>query len=166
MVAATTTRNAMIDWLLTNNTRYHLTVTFTRFTPEPVCVSRLNKLIKQLNRAIYKRRFKQGLSFLKGFAVQEYTTAMQTYHFHILIADDDWLPKHERFEQLLNKQLDYLKRYNSQYYIAHYLLQDYYNDGTNKLEWYLTKQFEFGGSRSSNRVGWLSDTSIYFGDFE
>lgn len=164
MVANINIRDAMIDWLIGNNTRYHLTLTLTRFTPEPVCASQLNKLIKHLNRAIYKRRFKDGLSFIKGFVVQERSTAMHTHHFHILISDDEWLPKRERFEHLIDKHVSYLKRNSGRYCIAHYLLQDYYNDGSNKLEHYLTKQFEFVGNRSSNRVGWLSATTTHFGD--
>lgn len=157
-------RAAIIDWFLTNNTRYHLTLTFSHCTPQPVCLAYLNKLFKQLNRAIYKKRYAKGLSFLQGFAVQEYTNAINTYHYHILISDDACLPDKDRFDDLIQKQLTYLKRYGGKHYITHHLLQHYTNDGTNRLEHYLTKQFEFGGSKSSNRVGWLSDTSIHFGD--
>jgi len=157
-------RNTCIDWLLQNNTKYHLTITFKKYTPDKECRRLLNRFIKHLNRSIFKKRYDSGKSFIKGFAIQEYTHSMETSHFHLLIASDDWLPSIERLEQLIRRKVSYFRRSNSRYCITDYLLQAYYNDGNNKLERYLTKQFEFNRSNSFNNIGWLSDKDIYFGD--
>lgn len=157
-------RDAIIDLLTSNNTKYHLTLTFNKFTPESTCIDCLNTLFKYLNRAIFRGRYSAGQSFLNGFVVQEYTHAMETYHFHILIANSPYLPSYKRFEQFLTKRLKYLKRYSSKHHITHHLLQEYFNDGSNRLETYLTKQFELFGRKATNRIGWLSESKIYFGD--
>lgn len=157
-------RTDCIDLMTDLNSRYHITLTLTKFTPEKVGRKLLNLLLKQLNRVIYRKRYSDGKSFLTGVVVQEYSHCMETIHFHGLIEDEPYLPDLLRFDELVGKQIRDIRRSNPKYYITDHLVQEYVNDGDDKLERYLTKQFEFRGNRSLNNIGLLTCDDVIFGD--
>tara|TARA_R110000822_G_scaffold87042_1_gene202650 strand:- start:460 stop:876 length:417 start_codon:yes stop_codon:yes gene_type:complete len=128
-------------------------------------------LIKNLNRKIYKKRYDQGKSCIQGVAVRERTPELSTDHFHMIIENSNSLPGYERFDALLKHQIQLLGG-NSRYgtpkknYIADYKLQNYYNSGDNKLEAYLTKNFNALGRPLDliiDDIGIMGD-SVMFGE--
>lgn len=164
-------REAYTELLSSMNTKYHLTITFPMHTSLRNCEALLNRLVLNLNRAIYKKRYDKGKSFIQGVAVREHTFAMNTDHYHILLVDDGYLPDYERMNTLIEKQLRLLgndslhtKKKN---YITRYRLQNYFNNGDDRLEGYVTKQFEgsVGGLRKTDgAVGLLGGGSVMFSD--
>jgi hypothetical protein len=160
------TRNLALRLLKANNTAFHLTITFSKYTTETTCRNGLNRFLKHLNTTLYKRRYKDGKSFLHGIAIQERSVAMLTYHFHILITDDEWLPSYERLDKLMLRQVNYFRKSTHKNTICDYQLQDYYNEGNDQLEHYLTKQYETcSGERDVelSNIGLLSADDVCFG---
>jgi hypothetical protein len=146
--------------------QYHLTITCGKYTPEITCRNDLNKLLCLSNASIFQQRFKDGKSFLSGIAVQERSIAMDTFHFHILIANGEYVPSHERLDQVIAKHVNYFRKSKTKNTICEYQLQAYYNNGDNKLEHYLTKQFESSASKydvALSNVGLLSAEGVCFG---
>lgn len=96
---------------------------------------------------------------------------METDHFHILMAEINRLPDYDRMKQLIQQQVDYLKPtktdlWSKKNYIKDFLLQDYINDGTNALENYLTKQFDWKSSSLEqvvDSIGTLGPDDVAFG---
>lgn len=159
-------RETVESLLLNIDTHYHLTITFRKYTSKEACRTILNTFFNRLNAKIYKQRFNDGKAFLNGVAIQERSIEMDTYHFHILIEQDDYLPDIDRMNELVKYQVNYFRRSTAKDTICDYLLQPYYNDGDNKLEHYLTKQFEAitrPMDYTLKNIGVLSGTGACFG---
>lgn len=164
-------KKEVVKWLSKQNIKYHLTITFPKFTDEKWTRRLLNTLIKNLNRAIYKKRFSEGKSCLKGFAIRERSKKMMTDHYHILFSDNAWLPKTDKMEHLIDKQVRFLKTdlktgKKKKYYIQDYLLQNYYNHGDDGLENYVSKQFEYLSidiQKIKDSIGPLGFGDVVFG---
>ena len=166
-------RSAYIELLAGLDTRYQLTLSFTKGTFETKSKELLNEFLKRVNRKIYKGRYNRGETFLRGFVVREFTYGMDTDHYHILIEDSPYMPNTKRMEAIidkkvagLNKSLRNDKRSNSCIESAY--LQDYYNEGDNKLEKYLTKVFEkqsYSIEKAADCIGYLTDSKVDFGRF-
>jgi hypothetical protein len=158
-------RDAVTTLLLSLDTQYHLTITYSKYTSKEACRSVLNTFFNRLNAKIYKQRFKDGIAFLTGIAIQERSVAMDTFHFHILIEKSDYLPSIDRMNQLVKYQVNYFRRSTAKNTICDYLLQPYFNDGDNKLEHYLTKQFESitrPMDYTLKNMGVLTGSGVYF----
>ena len=103
-----------------------------------------------MNIKIYKSRYDESLgsssnesSYIKGYAIRERTHEMITDHFHILIAEADYLPDYYRMLALCEKQINRMaNNFNSSKKIENFKLQRAYvgEDGY-KLEHYVLKQF-------------------------
>lgn len=148
MIEKMKAKQVLSEWMSKSNTKYQLTITFPKFTDEVWTRRLLNTLIKNLNRSIYKKRFSESKSCIKGFAIRERKKEMMTDHYHILFVDDGWLPDEERMKHLIDKHVNLLKidpktGKRRKHYIADAFLQNYYNLGDDDLEIYLSKQFEF-----------------------
>lgn len=98
-------REAWKKTLKRQDTRYHLTITFPANTPQRETRRLLNRFIRHLNRKIYNRHYKRGTAFLRGYAVEEYTHSFNTYHYHIAIADHEYLPNKDELDAIIRKQL-------------------------------------------------------------
>lgn len=159
-------KDLLIETMLKINTGYHLTITFGKYTPEKTCRNELNKFLKHVNAALYKKQYIRGETFLNGIAIQERSIVMQTFHFHILIEQNQGLPSHERLDQVIAKHVNYFQKSKHKKTIRDHQLQAYYNNGDNKLEHYLTKQFELSDSKydvALSNVGLLSADGVCFG---
>ena len=78
MIERMKVKEEIVEWLSKSNTKYHLTITFPKFTDEVWTRRLLNTFIKNLNRSIYKKRFSESRSCIKGFVVRERSTEMMT----------------------------------------------------------------------------------------
>lgn len=138
-------REAYIEILAGQPTRYHLTLTFKYGVNEKAATALLNTFLLYLNRAILKNRYNKGRDHLKGFVVKEATPSMDNIHFHMIISDEsNMLPEPERMEEIIQKRIaNANQKVAPDNRINRHLLQAYSNDdGSNKLEHYLTKNFE------------------------
>lgn len=152
-------------------TCFHLTLSFPYSTSEVRTRHLLNTFLKHLNRRIFKHQYDEGYKYIDGFVIREYTYGMETDHFHILMAEINRLPDYDRMKQLIQQQVDYLKPtktdlWSKKNYIKDFLLQDYINDGTNALENYLTKQFDWKSSSLEqvvDSIGTLGPDDVAFG---
>jgi hypothetical protein len=199
-------RQQWIKTLADQDTRYHLTITFPANTNQKETRKLLNLLLRHLNRKIFNRQYEKGIKFLRGFAIEEFTHKMSAHHYHILIANDEFLPDHSSFHQMIHMQVlifngqhlridrspstllakeyrasqlhdgsfkDMVLRQTRELTprkmtncIETWLLQDYSNDGGNKLEQYVTKNFEkpsFNIHDAGASIGLLSDSDVVFG---
>jgi hypothetical protein len=159
-------KDQVIEMMLGINTGYHLTITFGKYTPEEACRNDLNKFFKHVNATLYKDQYNRGETFLNGIAIQERSIVMQTFHFHILIEQHQGLPSCDRLKQVIAKHVNYFKKSKHKTTIRDHQLQAYYNNGDNKLEHYLTKQFESSASKydvALSNVGLLSAEGVCFG---
>lgn len=157
-----------ISWMASPNNRYHLTISFPRDTFHNETRRLLNKLITHLNRRIFKGRYKNGLSYLQGFAVREITYSLYTDHYHIILVDEEMnLPNYARFKELIEKEINRFRSSGERNFIKSFKLQDYYNsEGDDFLETYLTKQFRYSSisiEQASDSIGVLSVDRVEFG---
>lgn len=164
-------RKEVVKWLASQNTRYHLTITFIEETSEEWNRKLLNKLLKQMNRNIYKSRYIKGQNYIKGLAIREATRGFNTDHYHLMLMDHEWMPEFHRMNELIGKHINYFG-YNEQNkhckrnFISTYKLQDYYNLGNDGLENYLTKNFEFlckPVQECIDSIGTLTGGDVIFG---
>lgn len=146
-------QHSYADWMSTFNTKYHLTLSFTHGASEETTRLLLNRTLVHLNKGIFKRRYRDGKSYIKGFAVREETPAMDTNHFHLLMFDD-WLPAPKRMIKEVEKQIAYVNRTSGRDKVQNHLLQTYYNHGGNDLELYVVKQF----NDKSKAIDWVGDS--------
>ena len=164
-------KKEVVKWLSKQHIKYHLTITFPKFTDEVWTRRLLNTFIRNLNRAIYKKRFSENKSCLKGFVIRERSAKMMTDHYHILLSDHGWLPTADKMEHLIDKQVKFLKTdlktgQKKKYYIQDCLLQNYYNHGDDGLENYVSKQFEFlliDIQKIKDSIGLLGFGEVAFG---
>ena len=199
-------RQEWISTLSAQDSKYHLTISFPANTNQIETRKLLNLLLLHLNRKIYNRQYAKGIKFLRGFAIEEYTPHMSAHHYHILIANDEFLPDYSRFSQMIHMQTlvfngqhlridrsrakqieiehrtrnleeggfkDMALRINRDLTprkmkncIETWKLQDYTNDGGNKLEQYVTKCFEkpsFDVHDAGASIGLLSNSDVVFG---
>ncbi len=200
-------RHEWIKAIADQDSKYHLTISFPANTSQRETRKLLNILLLHLNRKIYNRQYAKGRKFLSGFAIEEYTHKMSAHHYHILIANDEWLPTYWSFHQLIHMQIQF---FNGQQlridrssptqlrrdYVARQMkegglkdmflrqtrdltprkmnncietwkLQEYYNDGDNKLEQYITKSFErlpYRHAVNADFIGVLTDQDAQFGN--
>lgn len=172
-------KQAYIDLLTSEDNKYHLTITFQEGTRDPVALESLNFFIKCLNQHVYGRRYLKKGKYVKGFVAKE-RCDNRTLHFHILVRDPDGdlngrRPFREAVEAVIPK-IRYDTRLKDPrtggrfrgYLIGGqgWLLQDYRNDGTSRLEQYLTKNFDDWSVSLEDRndsIGILGFTDVQFG---
>lgn len=160
-----------VKWLASFDTKHHLTLTFPKDTNEYWTRRLLNQTIRHLNRSIYKGRYRRGESYLNGFAIRERTFAMNTDHYHILIHEGTYVPEREVLNHIMRKQVEYtkghsIKGFKKKNYLADHYLQPYINEGKDRLENYLLKQFEFLShplQKAYDAIGILGPDEVSFG---
>ena len=92
---------------------------------------------------------------------------MASDHYHIMMVDrEGWLPEPDRMNDLVGKQIRYVNRGSPRNIIKDYRLQDYYNEGNDGLENYITKQFDYPDypwDKVHDSIGLLSHEQVLFG---
>lgn len=157
--------NAYIELISSKQNRYHLTIKYPHNTSHRKCRERLSQFIRYLNRDIYKNRYTNKLNFLEGFACEEFCTKENTYHYHIVIIDCEYLPEHNKFKELIAKKVRKIAEYDPKNQVKDPYLQDYYNLGNNKLEVYVTKDVAddyFKGNLFGSTIGILGAGDVVF----
>jgi hypothetical protein len=164
-------KEEIVKWLSGFNTKYHLTLTFPKHMDEKWSRKLLNQSLAHLNRKTFKNRYGRGESFISGFAIREKTYGMNNDHYHILLHENKWLPERDEMTAFLNKQVKYFRSDHERgvmkkQYIYDYYLQDYYNEGDDGLENYLSKKFEFLSvplQEGYDSIGTLDKNGVVFG---
>jgi len=160
-----TLENSLIEFVASKPNKYHLTIKYPYNTSKRKCREGLNQLIRYLNRDIYKGRYSKELSFIEGFACEEFSTKENTYHYHIVIIDCEHLPDYKRFNELIVKKISKIAVHDPKNQIKDPFLQNYFNHGENILEKYVTKDV-FSDYRNGNSfgstIGLLSASDVLF----
>lgn len=158
-------RNAYIELISSRQNRYHLTIKYPHNTSHRKCRERLSQLIRYMNRDIYKSRYTEGLNFIDGFACEEFCIKENTHHYHIVIRDCEYLPEHNKFNEIIAKKVRAIAEYDPKNQVKDPYLQDYYNLGNNKLEVYVTKDVAdayFKGNSFDSTIGILGAGDVVF----
>lgn len=157
-------RNAFIEQLTRLDTKYHLTLQFSFDTSELKVKSLFKEFMKNLNVRVYKDRFRKGENYIHGYVIMERTYAKQTFHMHVLLGNAGYYPDEEYLLLWLNKQMAFTKRVDGKNHITGFKLQNYYNLGSNDLEHYLTKNFEYlAQDMAASTIAPLSENGAEFG---
>lgn len=160
-------RAGAIEFLLKNNTRYFLTLTFPGGAKFARTRALQDRFILHLNRKIYRSAFSKRGVCLRGYSVKELTPDLETNHFHLMIRDDPGLPDYHRMAFLIGAQMAYLQGARKRSCIATFYLLEYYNYGQNDLERYVTKQFEpWSGvsfERATDSIGIITSKGVEYG---
>ena len=144
-------RRGLVEFIATNKPKYALTVTFEANSFEIKTRKALDHLIVRMNKEIYKGRYINGLSDLKGVVSRERGKLlsrstqglMYCDHYHIIIFEGDgYLPEREHFRRKLLKEIDLINRDDESARFRTHMLQDYFNEGSDSLEMYVTKIFD------------------------
>ena len=144
-------REELIEHIAKSAPRYALTLTFEANSFEKYTRKALNSLIVRLNGSIYKKRYENGLSDLKGYCTRERGKLLRKNteglmycdHYHLIIFEGDgYLPDRDSFRRKVLKEMGYLGRDKSLAEFRTFDLQDYYNWGSDDLESYNTKIFD------------------------
>lgn len=175
-------REEIIRWLTNPTNKYHLTVTFRPGLSNNLYHQKFEHLIHKLNQALYSRRYriKQPIRYLYGFAMRELNSNGEV-HFHCLIQDPHGdLESKNDLQSALDKVVPKItygrksydvstKKWKGRRLIVEKdgpLLQSYYNDGSSRLEEYVTKQFDdwrFSVDECLGCVGLLGRDGVNFG---
>lgn len=162
-------KKAYADWISSTNPKYHLTIIFKPNLTEKATRKLLDKLIIHLNKSLYKKRYLNGKSKLRGFVSRERgkptklenRKVVECDHYHIIFSDNDSesrLVDYVPFLKHIEKQIRYInlgptkhgiipKQFQEELIpkykrpIRDYLLQSYYINKCfdNRLENYLMK---------------------------
>lgn len=157
-------RSAFVESFKTSNTQYHLTLQFSYGTSEAKVKKILREFITALNIRVYNDRFKNGKNHIRGYAVMEKTYAKDTFHFHILLSQNEYYPAKTLLKTWIEKTVKHFESKDSRNYITCFKLQRYYERGSSDLEHYLTKNFEFYDSKkASQTIAPLGENGPEFG---
>ena len=156
-----------MELIYENNTKYFLTITFPHNTSNASSEILLNRLIVELNRSIYKKRYLNHSEYLKGLAIREYTSKMSCAHYHITIFENATypLPEIKSLEKKLNKAVKFINKSTNKNGIHTFKLQEYYETGKLSLEKYVTKQFDGFSHQDmcNDSMGILDSNGAIFG---
>lgn len=160
-------KDSYSTWMASFDSKFHLTLSFSQGAVESKTRNLLNRLMINLNKAIFKARYRRGETYVTGFAIREPTPSLNTDHFHILMTDDfGWLPDNRRMLRQVNRQVEYVNRTADRDKITSAMLQNYYNQGHDDLENYLVKQFNdksIPWEQASDSIGILTKDMVQFG---
>ena len=146
------TRKAYTEWVASHDNKYFQTWTYQEGTSDRLVGTTFTEGMHRINQKVHGRRYCKRNRFIEGFVIRE-RQKNGTLHHHCLLHENKFkLPDFEEMRSIFlntclklhvpgkpNKKLISLQGCD---------FQPYYNsDGSNKLEWYITKTL---GSR--NRI--------------
>ena len=151
--------NAVINLLKDESNIYHLTVSPIKGFSLTYLEKSLNHLIKLMNEKLYGKRYKKQGNYMNGVAVLE-NSCGENPHFHIIIRDlkgdlENKCSVGDALEAVLPRIKTSFGDKTSKRLIGtkSYCLQNYFNDGSSRLEQYLAKEFAASPSmRISTRL--------------
>jgi hypothetical protein len=179
-------RKELVSWMSSFDNKYSLTITFRNGTSNKATQDGFNKLIHLLNQRIFGRRYKKKDLFITGIVARE-CQLNGTLHYHAILRENGTkLPNKNDFDKILEECILKIKsqpKYSSSSIyddnqnvvteqkmrlVANdgYDLQEYYNNQDNKLEKYITKNFELSKltiTEAINSYDLITKDSITFG---
>lgn len=187
-------RQEWIKYIKDNKPKYHLTIDFKPRTFKKKSRSLLNLLIQRLNTSILGLGYKKHGLMLEGVVIAEHAKANKTSvesfldseHYHIIFTEKSIsLPDTEEFLRRANKDIFYINHRQSKHWeftrrlprqlwnlivtrpftdIRDIKLQTYYNFSDDRLENYVTKNFEsLPLTQARDAIGIIGRTGVDFG---
>lgn len=156
---------AAVELLLSEDNKYFLTIAPVHNTNINSLIKTFNKLLRLLNESLYGKKYKKQNKFINGIAVLHNATKHNP-HFHVLIRDPNGdLENNRTFDEAVKRSLPKIKswdlkesKYKGRQLIGSdsYNIQEYYNNGDNQLEYYMTKEMQWAGCSIKDKLNNVS----------
>jgi len=155
---------------------YYLVVTFIESTPDDVAERATKELLHVVNQKLYGRRYEDYERYIEGVITRE-RQINETMHYNLLMAGHgEVLPGYDELALIVSdaarrlKQFDVIKGEYTNYSLLDKkkgcLLQPYTYEIKEKLESYVTKNFEYrrySSHSAIDSVGFIKGRDLTFG---
>ena len=180
-------RSEMINWLSSDSPRYAITLTYSTSTSQSISRKLLSEFCYKLNCMILGGAYRRGNDQLPIFAVREVAESqrknmgkdwLKCDHYHLIIKN----PKRDikfdltKFRSIVLKAVKFANKSikGNRFKIldgGNIDIQDYYNDGSDEWENYITKVYEdftLSNQKMSDHIGWFDaeTKTMVFGELE
>ena len=165
----------MYDLIKHHTNIYYFVMTFVESTPDDVAEESIKHLLHLINQKLYGRRYEQANKYIEGVITRERTSTGTMHYNLLLVGHGKELPGYSDLLLILSNAVKKLKQYDAikGIYTDRDItdtkgcsLQTYTNDGENRLEQYITKNFD--DDRCSiqsaiDSVGFIKGRDLTFG---